>query len=78
MTNDEPKERMNKAHPLLSKVESILPWRVWLFVILNAAFVLSSQAQWRTETYSLKGGWNSIYLHGDAVQDTIDNLMPVV
>ncbi len=23
-------------------------------------------AQWKTETYNLKGGWNSIYLHGDA------------
>jgi hypothetical protein len=40
-------------------------------------FTTSVQAQWRTETYTLRGGWNSIYLHGDAVHDTIDNLMPL-
>ena len=22
-------------------------------------------AQWKTESYVLKGGWNAIYLHGD-------------
>jgi hypothetical protein len=27
-------------------------------------------AQWKTETYSLKGGWNAIYLHGDATHTT--------
>lgn len=27
-------------------------------------------AQWKTETYSLKGGWNAIYLHGDASHTT--------
>lgn len=40
-------------------------------------FCATAQAQWRTETYSLKGGWNSIYLHGDARQDAIANLFPV-
>lgn len=25
-----------------------------------------AQAQWRNETYTLRGGWNAIYLHGDA------------
>lgn len=33
-------------------------------------------AQWQTTTYSLKGGWNAIYLSGDARHDTIDNLFP--
>ena len=42
-----------------------------LFCILFAA---SAQAQWKNESYSLKGGWNSIYLHGDASYDTIENL----
>jgi hypothetical protein len=36
----------------------------------------TAHAQWRTETYTLKGGWNAIYLHGDASYDTIDNLLP--
>lgn len=28
------------------------------------------RAQWKTETYVLKGGWNAIYLHGDASHAT--------
>ncbi len=36
----------------------------------------TAQAQWQSTTYTLKGGWNSIYLHGDAKQDTIANLLP--
>lgn len=31
-------------------------------------------AQWKTETYSLKGGWNAIYLHGDASHTTLAEL----
>jgi hypothetical protein len=27
-------------------------------------------AQWKTESYVLKGGWNAIYLHGDATYST--------
>lgn len=27
-------------------------------------------AQWKTETYALRGGWNAIYLHGDASHTT--------
>jgi hypothetical protein len=34
-----------------------------------------AQAQWQNVTYSLKAGWNSIYLHGDANHDTIDNIL---
>ncbi len=35
-------------------------------------FGAGAQAQWRTETYSMKGGWNAIYLHGDASHATPD------
>ncbi len=31
-------------------------------------------SQWQSTTYTLKGGWNSIYLHGDATHATIDAL----
>ena len=31
-------------------------------------------AQWQSTTYALKGGWNSIYLHGDATHATPDEL----
>lgn len=53
---------------------------------LRAACVLSlfiavmiphlAHAQWQTSTYNLKGGWNAIYLHGEAKHDSIDNIMP--
>jgi hypothetical protein len=46
---------------------------VTLFPLLITA---TAHAQWKTETYTLKGGWNAIYLHGDAGYDTIDNLLP--
>lgn len=36
----------------------------------------SLQAQWQTTTYKLKGGWNSIYLHGDAKNTSVDSLFP--
>ena len=34
------------------------------------AFPYALHAQWKTETYALKGGWNGIYLHGDASYTT--------
>ena len=47
-----------------------------LLALVSLCFVTSAHAQWQSTTYSLKGGWNSIYLHGDAKQDTIANLLP--
>lgn len=35
----------------------------------------TASAQWQSTTYTLKGGWNSIYLHGDAKHDTIPNVI---
>jgi hypothetical protein len=49
---------------------------VWLFVILNSAFIIPLQAQWRTDTYTLNGGWNGIHLHGDASHVLVENLIP--
>jgi hypothetical protein len=45
--------------------------RVFFLLLITVASV---HAQWKTETYSLKGGWNSIYLHGAATHATIDTL----
>ncbi len=39
------------------------------------ALAPSAHAQWQTTAYNLRGGWNSIYLHGDADYATIDQLM---
>ncbi|HNQ87687.1 MAG TPA: hypothetical protein PKM73_03525 [Verrucomicrobiota bacterium] len=39
------------------------------------AGLLSAHAQWLTESFALKAGWNAVYLHGDASHDTIENLV---
>lgn len=33
---------------------------------------VAALAQWRSVNYPLKGGWNSLYLHGDASHTTLD------
>ena len=43
-------------------------------LIAVAALVASAHAQWQTTTYTLKGGWNAIHLHGDATHATPDQL----
>lgn len=51
--------------------------RLGLFVLLAAFAVLSApalRAQWKTETYTLRAGWNGIYLQGDASYATLDQL----
>ncbi len=46
------------------------------FILLVCLFLaVTARAQWQTDTYTLKGGWNAIYLHGDATHDTIENLV---
>ena len=42
------------------------PFRLLLPAVAILAAGLPLHAQWKTETYALKGGWNAIYLHGDA------------
>ena len=45
-----------------------------LLALCTLLVATAARAQWQTESYSLKGGWNSIYLHGDASYDTPENL----
>jgi hypothetical protein len=52
-------------------MKKFTPVLVYLLTLLPS----SSWAQWQNVTYSLKAGWNTIYLHGDANHDTIDNLL---
>lgn len=41
-----------------------------LLAIGTLLFTASAQAQWKSETYPLLSGWNSIYLHGEAAHTT--------
>jgi hypothetical protein len=50
------------------------PWLAACFVILHSSFLIPASAQWQNTSHELKGGWNSIYLHGDASHDTPDGL----
>lgn len=51
---------------------TIPPWRL-LLLMLPAGLPL--HAQWRTETFQLKAGWNAVYLHVDASHQTLDELV---
>lgn len=50
------------------------PLHIAAAVLLFAAAPAALHAQWKTETYALKGGWNAIWLHGDATHATPDEL----
>ena len=49
-------------------MRNLLPFAAGAAVLAAAPAALF--AQWKTETYALKGGWNAIYLHGDASHAT--------
>jgi hypothetical protein len=48
--------------------------RLWslLFGLALVALAPRAQAQWQTTTYTLQGGWNAIFLHGDASYASIE------
>ena len=52
------------------------PLSASLLLTFLLALTLTStvRAQWQTPSYALRGGWNSIYLHGDATHATLDQL----
>jgi len=46
-----------------------------IFLTLVSLFLAATaRAQWQSTSYTLKSGWNSIYLHGDATHATPDEL----
>jgi hypothetical protein len=47
-----------------------------LLAFASLFIAATAQAQWKTTTYTLKGGWNAIYLPGDATHGTLDSLLP--
>jgi hypothetical protein len=47
--------------------------------VLAAAFSATTlRAHWEAVTYSLRGGWNAIYLHGDGAHATIESHLAVL
>ena len=50
------------------------PMKSIFLTLVSLLFAATAHAQWQSTTYTLKGGWNSIYLHGDASHATPDTL----
>ena len=46
----------------------------FLLALGSLLFAATAHAQWQSTTYTLKSGWNSIYLHGDATHAKPDEL----
>ena len=46
---------------------------IFVLLLITAA---GAHAQWQTTPYTLKGGWNSMNLTGDASYDSIENILP--
>ncbi len=46
--------------------------RALTLLVLGFACTAGLHAQWQTTAYTLHGGWNSIYLHGDASHATLE------
>lgn len=46
-----------------------------ILALIQLLWILPASAQWITQTNSLKGGWNAVYLHVDASYAAIDDLM---
>ncbi len=44
---------------------------------LLAAVPLATQAQWTTQSFALKAGWNAVFLHVDASHATLDQLVGI-
>lgn len=47
-----------------------------LFALGSLLFAASASAQWQSETYTLKNGYNAIYLHGDADWADLVTMLP--
>src|SRR3954465_9564105 len=47
---------------------------IWCLLALAAAQT-SLQAQWQTQSFDLKAGWNAVFLHVDADHTTLDALI---
>lgn len=47
----------------------------WLAFAVVVGWCHQGQAQWITQTNSLKGGWNSVFFHVDASHATLDQLL---
>ncbi|MEX1116422.1 MAG: hypothetical protein WEB53_14320, partial [Akkermansiaceae bacterium] len=50
------------------------PMKSLLLAFTTLLLAATAHAQWQSTTYTLKSGWNSIYLHGDATHETPDEL----
>ncbi|MEW6305983.1 MAG: hypothetical protein AB1705_21110 [Verrucomicrobiota bacterium] len=48
---------------------------LWSLIVFALLVCQSTQAQWITQSFALKAGWNAIYLHVDSSHATLDSLI---
>lgn len=56
------------------RTSPLLP-RIALLASLVAVGAVPAQAQWITQSFALRAGWNAVYLHVDASHDTLEHLV---
>ncbi len=61
--------RVASGHPFLGGVVAYAAFTLFL------GLAPAARAQWQSVTYTLHGGWNAIYLHGDASHASIETLL---
>ena len=57
----------------LNSFRTLVPAAV-IALLLGGAVV--AQAQWQSQSFTLKPGWNAVFLHVDASHLTLDDLIP--
>ena len=66
----------NFRYPKIPTVARDLTGRAALLFGLLLLSVFPAQAQWLTQSFTLKPGWNAIYLHVDGLHQSLDVLIP--
>lgn len=47
----------------------------WVLILVLMGFASTGRAQWLTQSFNLKTGWNAVFLHVDATHRTLDELV---
>jgi hypothetical protein len=76
-SNDQGQGTKDQGPSLRLSLSRSLPLGLLSTVLCLLSSAPLAHAQWQSTTYTLKGGWNAIYLHGDATYATIETILPV-
>lgn len=66
---------MKSKPPPARRSAGSIPCFSFVAALTLLAFIPTAHAQWLTQNFQLRGGWNAIYTHVDASHTTLDNLI---